>query len=273
MAVEVKGLSYTYSGAQKPALDKTDFCARDGEILGLVGPDGAGKTTLLRLLVGLLKPSEGEISVIGFDPLKDHAVMSEQIGYMPQKFGLYEELTIRENMNLYAALHNVPQTDIATLSAELLRMTDLERFPDRLAGKLSGGMKQKLGLSCAMFGAPSVLLLDEPGVGVDPLSRRELWKMVMKMKERGLCIVWATSYLDEAARCDRVCLLHEGRKTFEGRPGDLLGRLERRVIRFLPQTENCSTALRRVKMRPETEDAIIEGKRLRCLLYQSYSPD
>lgn len=273
MAVEVKGLSYTYSESQKYALDKTDFFACDGEILGLVGSDGAGKTTLLRLLAGLLKPSAGEVSVMGLDPLKEHAAMSEQIGYMPQKFGLYEDLTVRENMNLYAALHNVPQREIATQSSELLRMTDLERFADRLTGKLSGGMKQKLGLSCAMFGSPSVLLLDEPGVGVDPLSRRELWKMVMKMKERGLCIVWATSYLDEAARCDRVCMLHEGRKIFEGKPEELLGRLEGRVIRVLPQVKSRSKALRRLQMLPETEDAIIEGNRLRCLLFRPYSSD
>lgn len=272
MSLETRDLGYTFTGAGKPALRGIGMHIRPGEILGLVGPDGAGKTTLIRLLAGLLKPTQGEARVLGLDPVADHARLCGKIGYMPQKFGLYEDLTIAENMSLYAALHDVPPEDTDRLGEELLRVTDLARFKTRLAGKLSGGMKQKLGLACAMFGSPEVLLLDEPGVGVDPLSRRELWKMVEGLRSRGLAILWATSYLDEAALCDRVCLLHEGRKRYEGRPGDLMVSIENRVIRLQPRAEGRLATLRALQSRSDVMDAVIEGGHLRCLLSAPYEP-
>ena len=169
---------------------------------GLVGPDGAGKTTMIRILAGLIEPDEGEVTVLGRPALKaDHA----QIGYMPQRFGLYEDLTVIENMNLYADLRNLVGPDRTASFDRLLQFTDLKRFEDRLAGKLSGGMKQKLGLACALLKQPKLLLLDEPGVGVDPVSRRELWDMVKDLIGEGVGVLWSTAYLDEAERCRR-CL-------------------------------------------------------------------
>lgn len=272
MSLQTQDLGYAFSGGGRPALQGVGMHIRPGEILGLVGPDGAGKTTLIRLLAGLLKPTTGKARVLGLDPVADHARLSGKIGYMPQKFGLYEDLTIAENMNLYAALHDVAPADAARLGAELLRVTGLERFESRAAGKLSGGMKQKLGLACAMFGSPQVLLLDEPGVGVDPLSRRELWKMVEKLREQGLAILWATSYLDEAAQCDRVCLLHEGRKRYEGKPGDFIASIEKRVICMKPGPQGRLATLRTLQRRDDVLDAMIEGSHLRCLLRAPYEP-
>ena len=270
MSLQVQDLVYTYPGEDHPALQGVSMRVEPGEIVGLAGPDGAGKTTLVRLLAGLLRPSAGKAVVLGRDPVADHASLSSRIGYMPQKFGLYEDLTVAENMKLYAALHNVPASDAARLGEELLRSTNLDRFASRLAGKLSGGMKQKLGLACAMYGTPEVLLLDEPGVGVDPLSRRELWKIVENLRRKGLAILWATSYLDEAARCDRVCLLHEGSCKYEGKPGDLLASLEGRVIRLEAGKKGMLAALRRVQRRADVIDAVIEGGHLRALLREPF---
>lgn len=273
MSLLVQDLVYTYPGEERPALQGVSMRVEPGEIVALAGPDGAGKTTLVRLLAGLLKSSAGRVSVLGRDPVADHAALSPRIGYMPQKFGLYEDLTVAENMKLYAALHNVTPLDAARLGEELLRSTHLDRFASRLAGKLSGGMKQKLGLVCAMYGAPEVLLLDEPGVGVDPLSRRELWKMVENLRRKGLAILWATSYLDEAARCDRVCLLHEGSRKYEGKPDDLLAPLEHRVVRLTGGKDGLLATLRRVQRRPDVIDAVIESGHLRALLGKPYNPD
>jgi len=186
-----------------------------GRVTGLVGPDGAGKTTLIRVLAGLLTPDSGTISAVGTDS------DSPRIAYMPQRFGLYEDLTVSENLNLYADLNGLDQTAREKRFAELHYFTNLGPFTKRLAGKLSGGMKQKLGLACSLVVVPDILLLDEPSVGVDPLSRRDLWSMVRALQESGIAVLWSTAYLDEAERCDGVILLHAGTVLESGTPEQL----------------------------------------------------
>ncbi|MDU3381170.1 MAG: ATP-binding cassette domain-containing protein [Klebsiella pneumoniae] len=197
--IALNGLSRRFPGMDRPAVAPLTCTIRAGYVTGLVGPDGAGKTTLMRMLAGLLKPDEGRASVIGFDPLKDDSALHAVLGYMPQKFGLYEDLTVMENLTLYADLRSVTGEARKKIFDRLLEFTSLGPFTERLAGKLSGGMKQKLGLACTLVGDPKVLLLDEPGVGVDPISRRELWQMVHELAGDGMLILWSTSYLDEAS--------------------------------------------------------------------------
>ena len=195
-----ENLTKRFRAAAPPAIDR--LCARvgPGEVTGVVGPDGAGKTTLLRLFAGLLLPSDGRVFVCGADTRTGLDVIRQQVSYMPQRFGLYEDLSVQQNLNLYADLRNVKGAERRGAFERLLAFTDLKRFTNRLAGALSGGMKQKLGLACALIRAPRLLLLDEPSVGVDPISRRELWKLVYDLVDRGIGVVWSTSYLDEAER-------------------------------------------------------------------------
>ncbi len=193
-------LTKRFSPAAAPAIDHLSARALPGQVTGVVGPDGAGKTTLLRLFAGLLLPSAGRLSVCGADPRTELAVVRQRVSYMPQRFGLYEDLSVQQNLDLYADLRNVAGVERQRAFARLLEFTDLARFTGRLAGALSGGMKQKLGLACALIRAPRLLLLDEPSVGVDPISRRELWKMVYDLVDQGIGVVWSTSYLDEAER-------------------------------------------------------------------------
>jgi ABC-2 type transport system ATP-binding protein len=224
--VAIDALRHVFPGARGAsshvALDGLSATIRPGMITGLVGPDGAGKTTLLRLIAGLLRPTVGRITVLGHDMASDAASAHPAIGYMPQRFGLYEELSVVENLDLFADLHAMTSALRTERVLRLLRFTGLGPFTERLAGQLSGGMKQKLGLACALLSRPRLLLLDEPSVGVDPSSRRELWAIVSAMLEEGgsdgMAVVWATAYLDEAARCGEVLLLHEGRLLAQGPP-------------------------------------------------------
>ncbi|MCP5433301.1 MAG: ABC transporter ATP-binding protein, partial [Alphaproteobacteria bacterium] len=209
--VEIEGLSKRFPGAAVPALDGVSLAISPGRVTGLVGPDGAGKTTLLRMMAGLMLPDRGRARVFGFDTARDALAVQARIGYMPQRFGLYEDLTVRENLNLYAELRGLPGSERKATFERLLAFTGLAPFTGRLAGKLSGGMKQKLGLACVLIDAPDVLLLDEPSVGVDPISRRELWRMVGELARENVAIVWSTAYLDEAERCAETVLLNEGR--------------------------------------------------------------
>lgn len=213
--VQVSELVKFFKGSNEPALFDISISLQKGEMTALVGPDGAGKTTFLRMLSGLLVPTGGNILIDGFSPVLNTDNVKEIIGYMPQKFGLYEDLSVIENLNLYVALNNGKKDKINTL----LEFAGLSAFKDRLAGKLSGGMKQKLGLCCTLVSNPKLLLLDEPSVGVDPLSRRELMKIVEKLvKENDITVIWSTSYLDEAEKFERVLLFSEGRKIYDGSP-------------------------------------------------------
>lgn len=198
---------------------------RAGEIFGLVGPDGAGKTTTLRMLVGLLDPHEGQVSVAGLEVGKHLDEVKDQIGYMAQKFGLYGDLTVEENMFFYSDLFGIPHADRDRMMAEYLDMTRMTPFRQRAAAKLSGGMKQKLALMCTLLHRPKVLFLDEPTNGVDPLSRRDFWEILYRLAEEGMTIFVSTAYLDEAERCHRVGLMHKGRLVECATPAELKTRL------------------------------------------------
>ena len=219
-SIEIKNLTKKFTD-DEPAIDNLTLNIEKGKITGLIGPDGAGKTTLLRLITGLLLPSGGEISTLGLDPTTSQKLISAKIGYMPQKFGLYEDLSVMENLNLYAELKEIPKKEKEKIFNKVLTMTDLIRFKERLAGALSGGMKQKLGLACTLLGTPELLLLDEPSVGVDPISRRELIKMVKELATDGMTILWSTAYLDEAHNFDSCVVLNEGKVIYSGLPHHL----------------------------------------------------
>jgi ABC-2 type transport system ATP-binding protein len=244
-----------------------------GVVTGLVGPDGAGKTTLIRLITGLLAPSEGRIEVLGFDTQTDPQQVQNAIGYMPQRFGLYEDLTVQENLNLYADLRGLPLAERKATFERLLSFTALAPFTGRYAGKLSGGMKQKLGLACALIRAPEVLLLDEPSVGVDPISRRELWRMVQDLKGGGIAVIWSTAYLDEAERCDRVLLLNEGKLLFEGVPADLTARVKGRVFQATGLEGQRRTLLAQALDKPGVIDGVIQGRALRLVMKEKMAAD
>ena len=206
-------------GGRLHAVNDVSMAIRTGELTALVGPDGAGKTTLLRMMAGLLKPDSGRLQVLGTDVALNPQVVQDRISYMPQRFGLYEDLSVQENLDLYADLHGVPPAERSRRFARMLEMTDLARFTARPAGKLSGGMKQKLGLACTLVRSPDLLLLDEPSVGVDPLSRRDLWKIVQQLvDDEKLSVIVSTAYMDEAERCAQVFVMHEGRLLAEGNP-------------------------------------------------------
>lgn len=221
-AVKAEGLTKNFRSDGTEALHDISLTAEHGCLTALTGPDGAGKTTLLRLLCGLLLPDSGSLEVLGCDIRTEAQKIQERISYMPQRFGLYEDLTVIENMNLYADLHGVSGGLRRQRFARLLQMTGLEEFTERLAGKLSGGMKQKLGLACTLVRSPELLLLDEPTAGVDPLSRRELWAILQELVQKdGLSVIVSTAYLDEAELCGRVIIMHQGRVLQEGTPEEL----------------------------------------------------
>ncbi|WP_309083718.1 ATP-binding cassette domain-containing protein [Chelativorans sp.] len=253
-------------GSAPPALDAVSGSIQGGEITGLVGPDGAGKTTLIRLMTGLMLPDGGTIEVLGFNTRTQAARIQASIGYMPQRFGLYEDLSVRENLDLYADLRGLPLSERPAVFDELLTFTDLKRFAGRLAGKLSGGMKQKLGLACALLRKPRLLLLDEPGVGVDPISRRDLWTMVRDLTREGIGVVWSTAYLDEAEACDRILLLNQGKLLFSGTPPQLTERVEGRVFKLTGIEGRRRPILRKVLDDPGVLDGVIQGEAIRLVL-------
>ncbi len=203
------------------AVDGLSLSIGKGEVFGIVGPDGAGKTTTLRLLTGLLDPSAGRAVVAGFDVARQPELVRDRIGYMAQKFGLYGDLTVEENMDFYADLFGVETSELEPLKLKLLAMTRMAPFRDRPAGKLSGGMKQKLALMCTLLHKPDILLLDEPTNGVDPVSRRDFWIILEELVRGGMTLLVTTAYLDEAERCHRVGLMHRGRLVKLGTPAEL----------------------------------------------------
>jgi ABC-2 type transport system ATP-binding protein len=227
-AIVAEGLTKNFPGVR--AVDHLSFEVRSREIFGLVGPDGAGKTTTLRMLAGIMPPDEGKATVAGSDVVGDPEAAKHFLSYMPQRFGLYEDLTVDENIRFYADLFGVKKQERVERSAQLLRAAGMSEFRNRLAGKLSGGMKQKLGLVCALIHRPQVILLDEPTTGVDPVSRRDFWRILYELIAEGVAILTSTAYLDEAERCHRVALLHQGKLLFCDTPANLKAKLGKAVL-------------------------------------------
>lgn len=230
-AIVVAGLNKSFADVH--AVRELSFDVHPGEIFGLVGPDGAGKTTTLRMLAGVMPPDAGSATVAGSDVVRDPESAKHQLSYMPQRFGLYEDLTVNENIRFYADLFGVKKNDRETRALQLLEAAGMSEFRKRLAGKLSGGMKQKLGLVCALIHRPKVILLDEPTTGVDPVSRRDFWRILYELISEGVAILTSTAYLDEAERCHRVALLHQGKLLFCDTPGNLKNKLGKGVLSVL----------------------------------------
>jgi drug efflux transport system ATP-binding protein len=227
-AIDVFELTKSFPGVL--AVDRLSFQAKAGEVFGLVGPDGAGKTTTLRMLAGVLTPDSGSASIAGYDIRKDPEGVKTQISYMPQRFGLYEDLTVDENIRFYADIFGISRMEREQRARQLLQAAGMGPFGNRLAGRLSGGMKQKLGLVCALIHRPRVILLDEPTNGVDPVSRRDFWQILYSLLGEGIAIVMSTAYLDEAERCHRVALLHQGHILFCDAPSNLKMNLRGAVV-------------------------------------------
>jgi ABC-2 type transport system ATP-binding protein len=249
------------------ALDGVSLQVRQGELTALAGPDGAGKTTLIRLAAGLLKADSGELDVLGFDAARNPQAIQDRIAYMPQRFGLYEDLTVQENFDLYADLHGATAAERRQRYPQLMEMTQLEPFIGRLAGQLSGGMKQKLGLACTLIRSPELLLLDEPTVGVDPLSRRELWQIIDRLvRSERLTVLVSTSYLDEAERCDQAIILHRGKVLASGPPAEVTRLAEGRAFLADPPEGVAARSLQAALLdSQDVIDAVPDGGRVRLV--------
>jgi ABC-2 type transport system ATP-binding protein len=248
-AIDVNGLTKSFGPIE--AVKGLTLRIRSGEIYGLVGPDGAGKTTTMRLLTGSMDPTSGDAFVGGHHTVRDAERIKEEIGYMAQRFGLYPDLTVAENIHFYAEIYGVPRRGREERIEELLSFSNMKPFKKRLAGNLSGGMKQKLGLVCALIHTPKVLFLDEPTNGVDPVSRRDFWRILNQLQKDGVTILVSTAYLDEAERCTRVGLLHQGRLIAEGTPDELKGLLQGVILEVTAEQPRAAAAtLRKAGVSP-----------------------
>lgn len=269
--VRAEGLTRRFTGPDgRPlvALDRVSLSVPRGQLTALVGPDGAGKTTLMRMMAGLLAPDEGSLHVLGLDVTRDAQAVQDRISYMPQRFGLYEDLSVQENLDLYADLHGVPQAVRRERFARLMAMTDLARFTARPAGKLSGGMKQKLGLACTLVRSPELLLLDEPSVGVDPLSRRDLWEILLQLvRDEQLSVVVSTAYMDEAERCAHVHVMNAGHVLANGTPQALAQRAQGLTFVATPPVGMAARMLqaRLLDAASAVVDAVPRGGRVRFI--------
>ena len=275
-AIVLRDVTRTEKGVIKPLLSSISAEIPAGCLVALVGADGAGKTTLMRVLAGLLKPQLGHVEILGGDVYSDVARTQSLCGYMPQKFGLYADLSVQENLTLYADLFGLDEVTRQTRFKELLEMTDLVRFTDREAGRLSGGMKQKLGLACALLNRPQVLLLDEPSVGVDPLSRRDLWKILDEnVRDEGMTVVVATTYMDEAAKCDWVIVLEDGELVLTEKPETIAASAKHLTYLIKPKTTEKTRDLqaRLLDDRVCFLDAVPEAGKVRVLMHPKQTID
>lgn len=261
--VSAKNITKAFNNLK--AIDSMNLEVFKGKITGLVGSDGAGKTTLIRLMTGLLVQDSGALNVLGFDMPKHSKEVQSLIGYMPQKFGLYEDLSVEENLNLYANLQSIDKKVQQHRIDELLNFTALFDFKSFLVSELSGGMKQKLGLACALIKKPKLLLLDEPGVGVDPISRRELWAMVQALLKDDVAVVWSTAYLDEASLFDDVILLNNGKILFQGEPEKLTDTMEGKVFKIVGEIKDKRKTLKLALHFDSVKDGVILGNRIKLI--------
>lgn len=260
--LRVEGLGRRFGAVV--AVNDLTFTVDRGELFGLLGPDGAGKTTTLRMLAGVLRPTAGDALINGISVVRDPEASKRRIAYMSQRFGLYGDLTVLENLAFYGDLYQVPRREQATRMERLFQFSNLGPFKDRLAGKLSGGMKQKLGLSCALIHQPELLLLDEPTFGVDPISRRDLWLIVHDMVAQGVTVVVSTAYMDEAERFDRLAVLHQGRLLALDRPTVLQQALEGEILSLRVDRPRAARDLA-VRL-PAVRRATVFGDRLHVTL-------
>ncbi len=267
--VEIENLTKQFSGCVNYTLSIDKAVFPRGKITGIVGPDGAGKTTLIRILAGLLSFDAGSISILGKDIITQGNKVRSCTGYMPQKFGLYEDLTVLQNLTLYAELRGLPKNKKEETFARLLTFTSLKPFEKRLVKNLSGGMKQKLGLACALVKEPELLLLDEPTVGVDPLSRRELWKMVKSLLIEKVAVIWSTAYLDEAERCENILLLNQGKILYQGDPRCMTKKMQKRVFMAFPSQTDKRGELFKLLKDDNVVDALIQGDAIRLVVKEN----
>jgi len=268
------GRSFEAGGRHVTALQDVSLQVSPGVVTGLIGPDGAGKTTLMRLAAGLLRADTGRVTVLGLDAGRDALQIQSSIGYMPQRFGLYEDLSVQENLDLYADLQGLPESERPARYAELMHMTGLGRFTGRLAGRLSGGMKQKLGLACTLVRPPRLLLLDEPTVGVDPVSRRELWAIVYRLVEQnGMSVLLSTAYLDEAERCHAVVMLHQGHVLGQDSPAAFSNELAGRSFFVTAASLHKRDLQARLDGAAGVMDAVIQRNGVRLVMDDPVAPD
>ena len=266
--------SYGAGDTTVQALSNVGFSAQPGKITGLIGPDGAGKTTTMRLAAGLLLPDSGKLQVLGIDVVTSPLLTQAAVGYMPQRFGLYEDLSVQENLDLYADLQGVEPKQRRARYAELMHMTKLAPFTRRLAGRLSGGMKQKLGLACSLVRTPRLLLLDEPTAGVDPVSRRELWAIIYRLvKQEGISVLLSTAYLDEAERCDDIILMHEGRVLDQDSPGHFSASMHGRTYHINTPSLRKRVLQQRLGEAPGILDAVIDNETVRVITRDAKAPE
>lgn len=266
-AVETQGLTKSYG--KLVALDHVSLSVPEGSLFGLIGPDGAGKTTLYQILTTLLSPDEGNAIVAGLDVAKDYRRLRAEIGYMPERFSLYPDLTVMENLRFFAALFGVDIKDSLDLIAPIF--DQLKEFPNRMAKALSGGMKQKLALSCALIHRPRVLLLDEPTTGVDAVSRSEFWKMLGRLKDMGITVLVSTSYMDEAERCEYVALMNKGKILDVNTPKKLMEGLARNL--YNASAKEMYPLLEALRSMPDVEDCYTFGATLHVVTTEAFRPE
>ncbi len=275
--IQARALTKRYRAGRQPAVEDLHIAVGPGQLYGLVGPDGAGKTTAIRILATVLEPSSGAVTIAGFDVARHAEKARRLIGYMPQAFSLYPDLTVIENLDFFADIHAVPAAQRRERVAELLRFARLEEFRSRRSEYLSGGMRKKLALACALVHRPPVLLLDEPTTGVDPLSRRELWRILAEVVQQGVAVLVSTPYMDEAERCHSVGMIYQGRLLLSGPPAELEGQLPfsilevvarpRRLVRQVVQQDQGIVCWRPVGDRLRL--AVSEPEQVRARLEQS----
>lgn len=266
-AIDVSSVTKSYGDVT--ALDNVSFTVESGEMFGLIGPDGSGKSSLYRILATLIAPDAGTATVCGLDTVRDYSKLRTMIGYMPEKFSLYQDLSVSENLHFFASLFGVSVKENYDIIAPVF--SQLERFPNRKAGALSGGMKQKLALSCALIHRPEILLLDEPTTGVDAVSRSEFWDMLSTLREKGITILVSTSYMDEATRCERIALIDKGKILRINTPAGLVAGLDENL--YNASASQMFDLLTRLRELPEVEDCYTFGATLHVVADKSFDPD